>query len=212
MTVLGELPVELGDLEGAWHREGRSLSDSPTAEVADVVWLQVGRHFCDLRTPHPDTDAAAVVLDMPQAFSGTVEVDAGVIWFHHDLDSLSRDPAHPDTGTVHRKERVMFERGPGFEERWILTSRPGDRIGHAELRREDSTLVARLLRVGPLALAVWGGTAPGGAQYSAVRHWDTERSLGSIDPTMQLDRAVRGMGNGTPLPAGWVIVDDHGRS
>ena len=211
MTVLGELPVELAHLEGAWHREGRSLSDGSPAEVADVLWLQVGRHFCDLRTPHPQTDATTVVLDMPQAFSGTVEVAAGAISFHHDLDSLRRDPAHPDAGTVHQKDGVMFERGPGFEERWVLTSCPGDPIGHAELRRGDSALVARLLRVGPVALGVWGGASPGGAQYGEVRHWGIERSLGEIDPTLEVDRAVRAVGNGTSLPPGWVTVD-HGRS
>jgi hypothetical protein len=209
MKMPGEVPVELGDLQGAWRREGRSLSDGPPAEVADVLWLQVGRNFCDLRTPFSQSEAANI-LDTPQAFSGTVQVDEGAISFHHDLDSLRRDPAHPDAGTVHRKEGVMFERGPGFEERWVLVSRPGDRIGHAELRRGGSALAARLLRVGPVALAVWGGASPGGAHYTEERGWGAARSLGDIDPTMEVDRAARGMGKSTALPRGWVTIDDGG--
>jgi hypothetical protein len=138
-----------------------------------------------------------------------VQVSGGAISFHHDLDSLRRDPARPDEGTVHRKDDVMFERGPDFEERWVLVARPGAHIGCAELRRGGSTLTARLVRVGPVALAVWGGTSPGGAHYAQERQWGTERSLGESDPTMEVDRAARSMGDGTPLPAGWIVVDQE---
>ena len=46
-------------------------------------------------------------------------------------------------------------------------------------------------RLVDLELGVWGGTSPGGAQYSEVRHWGIERSLGEIDPTLEVDRAVQ---------------------
>ncbi len=112
-------------------------------------------------------------MDQPQAFSGTVKIGQGAISFHHDLDSLPRDPAHPDQGTVHRKDTMMYERGPGFEEHWLASSLPGDDVAVAELHEsgsEGGPPLARLVRIGSVvALAVWGGAVPGGAQFSGDR-------------------------------------------
>jgi hypothetical protein len=205
----GERPAELVDLQGAWRRDGRSLSDTPPVEVTDVLWLQVGSFFCDLRTPFPLTEPTHV-LDQPQAFSGTVKIGGGHISFHHDLDSLARDPAHPDEGTVHRKDNVMYERGPGFEERWLASSLPGDDVAIAELRPSGpghSAPTARLIRVGSVALAVWGGTAPGGAQFTKGSGWRTARSLAASDVTEAMDEAARCIGLDETLPSGWVAVD-----
>jgi hypothetical protein len=208
MSPRGERPVELVDLQGAWRRDGRTLSDDPPAEVADVLWLQAGRYFCDLRTRPPHTEPTHI-LDQPQAFSGTVRVSRGDISFHHDIDSLPRDPAHPDEGTVHRLANVMFERGPGFEERWVVASLPGDDVGLAELRpSDDAPPLARLLRIGSIALAVWGGPTPGGAQFNQVDGgWAGQRRLHDVDPALAVDEAAAGVGSGGPLPAGWVTVD-----
>jgi hypothetical protein len=171
------------------------------------VWLQVGRHFCDLRTPYSHTDPAHV-LDQPQAFSGTVRLTAGRISFHHDLDSLRRDPAHPDEGTVHRKDNVMIERGPGFEERWVVMSSPGDEVGLAEARSgANGAPVARLIRIGSVALAVWGGAAAGGAQFTLDKNWHRDRSLHDDEPALGVDVAARRMGRGEPLPQGWVVLE-----
>ena len=104
----------------------------------------------------------------------------GSISFHHDLDSLARDPAHPDEGTVHRKDNVMYERGPGFEEHWLASSLPGDDVAVAELHGSGSDggpPLARLVRIGSVALAVWGGAAPGGAQFSKANGWQVGRHL-----------------------------------
>jgi hypothetical protein len=184
------------------------LMDDPPAEVADVFWLQAGRYFCDLRTRAPHMDSTHI-LDQPQAFSGTVMVDRGAISFHHDLDSLPRDPAHPDEGTVHRRANVMFERGPGFEERWVVASLPGDDVDLAELRpSDDAPPLARLIRIGSIALAVWGGPTPGGAQFNQVGGaWASQRLLHDCDPALAVDEAATAAGLGGPLPAGWVTVD-----
>jgi hypothetical protein len=209
MSHPGERPVELVDLQGTWRRDGRTLADGPLTEVADVLWLQVGHHFCDLRTRRPQTDSAHV-LDQPQAFSGTVRVSGGSISFHHDLDSLPRDPAHPDEGTVHRQANVMFERGPGFEERWVVASLPGDDVGLVELRRSDQSSggpEARLIRIGSVALAVWGGPTPGGAQFTQANGWRRERALSQGDLRPEVDAAAEAMGTGGPLPYGWVTID-----
>jgi hypothetical protein len=202
----GERPAELVDLQGAWRRDGRAISGNPPVEVADVLWLQVGRFFCDLRTPYPP-DEPTDVLDQPQAFSGTVVIGGGLISFHHDLDSLARDPAHPDQGTVHRKDNVMYERGPGFEERWIATSLPGDDIAIAEFRLGDGVPQARLIRIGSVALAVWAGATPGGAQFNKANGWLAERRLHGEDGVMGTDEAARRIGRDEALPGGWVTVD-----
>jgi hypothetical protein len=205
----GERPCELVDLQGAWQRGGRSLSDDPLEEVADVLWLQVGRFFCDLRTLNPLTESAHM-LDQPQAFSGTVKLAHGFISFHHDLDSLSRDPAHPDEGTVHRRDNIMYERGPGFEEHWLASSLPGDDVALAELRPsgfDHGAPLARLVRIGPVALAVWGGATPGGAQFTKANDWKAARRLADDDSIMAIDEAASCIGRDAPLPSGWVIVD-----
>jgi hypothetical protein len=206
----GERPAELADVQGAWRRGGRTILDGPWKEVTDVLWLQAGRHFCDLRAPQPGTTPAHV-LDQAQAFSGTVIVGAAAISFHHDLDSLERDPAHPDEGTVHRKDDAMFERGPGFEERWIVASRPGDDVGIAELHLAgDDPPLARLIRIGPVALAVWGGAQPGGAQFDGLRGWVRERNVHECDQAMGIDAAALALGTGEPLPRGWSTAETEG--
>jgi hypothetical protein len=201
-----EWPAELADVQGAWRRDVRRLEDGPAEEVSDVLWLQMGRHFCDLRTALPGRTVTEM-LDLPQAFAGAVEVSAGAISFQHDLDSLARDPAHPDVSTVHRIGDVMYERGPGFEERWVLTSLLGDPVGGAELW-DDGSLLARIVRVGGVALAVWGGPSSGGAQYSARHSWEPERaSYREPADAFGTDAAVAALIGAGAFPAGWVALD-----
>jgi hypothetical protein len=209
MSRPSERPAELADLQGAWRRDGRSLLDAPTDEVADVLWLQVGRFFCDLRTAHLGHEPAHL-LDQPQAFSGTVVVDGGAIAFHHDLDSLARDPLHPDEGTVHRLDDVMVERGPGFEEIWVAASPPGDETEMAELRPTGAGALApmaRLIRVGGVALAIWGGPDAGGMQFARADGWRAGRSLHAPEATMAIEAAALCLGRGEPLPGNWVTIE-----
>jgi hypothetical protein len=200
-----ERPSELIDLQGAWRRNGRVIGEEKWHEVSEVLWLQVGRHFCDLRTPYPGLSATHL-LDQTQAFSGTVAVTEGAITFHHDIDSLPRDPLHPDQGTVHRLGDTMMERGPGFEERWIVASLPGDETALAEYRM-DGAVRARIIRVGVLALAIWGGSLPGGAQYLLRHQWIRERPTANDDGGWQIDAAALALGEEQPLPDGWFRVD-----
>jgi hypothetical protein len=199
-----ERPAELADVQGAWRRECRRVDGGPWEEVSDVLWLQVGCHFCDVRTPIPPSDPTHG-LDLAQAFGGTVKVARGEIAFHHDLDTLRRDPAHPDLSTVHRVDDVMYERGPGFEERWVLTSLPDDDGAVAELRPADAEgALARIVRVGALAVAVWGGATPGGARYASRHGWSPERDGFRYDESLGVDEAVRALAHAAPLPPGWV--------
>jgi hypothetical protein len=178
-------------------------------EPSDVLWLQVGIHFCDLRTPLPRREPVHL-LDLRQAFSGRVVVANGEINFHHDIDSLRRDLRQPDQSTVSRVGDIMFERGPGFEERWRAASLPEEQGQVAELRPagSGSAVMARIVRIGPLALAVWGGRLPGGAQFHAWHGWEPERSLCRPGVAMAIEEAVRALGHGDPLPPDWAIVPE----
>jgi hypothetical protein len=179
--------------------------------VSDVLWLQAGRHFCDLRRALPG-HGSSHPLDLPQAFSGTVEVAAGEIAFFHDIDSVVRDASHPDQSTVHRAGEVLMERGPGFEERWVLVSLPGDDVAVADLWMLDDpasgSSTARVVRIGGLALAVWGGRTPGGARYSNHSAWEAEGSTGPSNPALRIDEAVRALVYGDALPGGWARRPD----
>ncbi|HWD54963.1 MAG TPA: hypothetical protein VG346_07560 [Acidimicrobiales bacterium] len=200
-----ERPAELADIQGSWRRDGRRLHDGPWDEISDVLWLQVGVHFCDLRTAYAGT-VPSHGLDLAQAFSGTIDVAHGDITFHHDLDSLDRDPAHPDVSTVHRVAEAMYERGPGFEERWVLASLPDDDGAVAELPAADGGALARIVRVGALALAVWGGRTPGGARYTAPHGWAPEPATPGERGVADADEAVHALAFGGPLPGSWQSV------
>jgi hypothetical protein len=210
VTRVGEYSAGLADIQGAWCREGRVIVPGEWEEVADVIWLQSGRHFCDLRVGYPQAGSAHV-LDLPRAFSGTVAIEDGNISFHHDLDSLTFDPSHPDQGTVHRSGKVLIERGPGFEERWVAAS-PHDAASLvAEYRPSvdsavESQLAARLVRVGAMVLVVWGENAPGGAHYDLSGDPVLVRSLQKSAGPVPHGDAVRALEAGDPLPTGWSVV------
>lgn len=204
MNAAEERPAGLADIQGAWRRDGRRLNDADWMEVSDVLWLQAGQLFCDLRTALPGPPVTAA-LDLPQAFAGRVSVAAGDIAFHHDLDSLSRDPAHPDESTVHRVGNLMYERGPGFEERWVLASLPDDPVAVSE-RRADGVIAARIVRVGALAVAVWGGRIPGGAHYTSRHGWRPDRVSYRDRDEVGADDAALALGYGDRLPEGWQRV------
>ena len=214
MTNSGERPAELADIQGAWRRDGRTFDGSPWNEVTDVLWVQAGHHFCDLRTPLPRT-APTHMFDQPQAFSGTVQLSGGYISFHHDLDSLNRDPNHPDQGTVHRLGDAMYERGPGFEERWVVASLPGDDAFVAEWSdaggHPAAPIAARIVRVGPLAIAVWGGPLAGGTQFHRRHGWEPGRSWRYEGAPVNLIEAAQALGFGDPLPVGWTVVSPTDR-
>lgn len=202
MTAVEERPADLPDIQGAWRRDGRSLNGDPYGEVSDVLWLQVGSHFCDVRTRLPGASSSHG-LDLPQAFGGSVEVARGFITFHHDLDSLRRDPAHPDVSSVHRIAAVMYERGPGFEERWVLSSEPDHPRAIAERTGADGAVLARIVRVGTVALAVWGGPEPGGARCAQRDGWAPDPGPFRLDPALGVEAAALALSDGGLLPEGW---------
>lgn len=127
---------ELGRLEGAWLREGRSIDGGPWREPSDVLWLQTAEGwFADVRRPWPGS-LADHPLDAAQAFSGQLEIRAtgegggsatgpaggpsasfaDVTWVH-DLDSdLTRLERPSDAARLWPDEDCLLEVGPQYRE------------------------------------------------------------------------------------------------
>jgi hypothetical protein len=200
---------------GPWVRTARSIDCGPPDECSDVVWLQVGPWFADLRLPRPGR-AAAHAFDTAHAFSGRLEVlgaggpGARVAW-HHDLDSLDRDgsePGDPDTADVEVRDGCLIECGAGYVEWW---DRPRDQTagGPAEgrvLERRagpDGPVSARVVCTEGMAVAVWAGPAPGGAWCGAAGGWEPARVVGVVPSSLDLGAALRSVAGGGGQTDGW---------
>ena len=197
---------------GVAARRPLALGRVPRREVADVLWLQVGRYFCDLRTPlsadgrHPHRSGSAAGLQRHRR--GRQRVPSRSIT---TSTRCARDPAHPDEGTVHRKDDVMYERGPGLRRTlgphvasrrstWRSPSCADRRLGGLRWRASCASARSR----SPSGVA----RHPGGAQFSEVRRLgQSSGRSGTIDATLAVDRAVRIGRERYPLPTGWVTID-----
>ena len=196
-------------LEGAWVRAQRSIGDAPPAECSDVVWLQVGPWFADLRLPRPGRRARHP-FDEAHAFSGRLAVrgadgpSARVAWLH-DLDSLAGADGHdgpPDEATVTDRDDVLIESGDGYVEWW---ERPEDRTGPGEgvvLEHgygPDDPSWARLVCADGMAVAVWSGVRPGGAWTAGALGWEPARVVGVVPDGLDVGGALRArLGGGRP--------------
>lgn len=202
-------------LTGPWVRTARTIDDGPPDECSDVVWLQVGPWFADLRLPRPGW-VPAHAFDEAHAFSGRLEVrspegpGARVAW-HHDLDSLDprgEQTGGPDSAMVEERDGVLIESGEGYVEWW---DRPRDRPvavpsdgwvlemdgGHGD------PLSARLVCIDDMAVAVWAGPAPGGAWCSAAGGWEPARVVGIVPAGLDLGDTLRTLAAGGPPHSGW---------
>jgi hypothetical protein len=97
----------------------------------------------------------------------------------------------------------MYERGPGFEERWVLSSDPNAPCGLAERKGRDGSVLARIARVGDVTLAAWGGPEPGGARFVKQKDWLPEPGPFPLDDALDVNDAVQALVLGSPLPEGW---------
>jgi hypothetical protein len=197
-------------LGGAWRRAGLALGDAPFDERTDVLWLQVGTFFADLRVPYEPADPELSVRDDPQAFSGQVRYDPPRLTWTHDLDTMARPSGHKDSAVVERHGSMLFERGEGYIERWQRERPPEN---GTVLQLHDSSTgcpIARIVIVADLAVGVWIEPVPGGAALVRRRgDWASVAAVGPDDPVsenlsaiVKALRARTGNGNGV-LPAGW---------
>jgi hypothetical protein len=105
--------------------------------------------------------------------------------------------------TVHLTAEAMYERGPGFEERWVLSSESDHPRAVAESSGDDGAALARIVRVGTVALAVWGGPDPGGALCAEGDGWVPDPGPFRLDPALAVHEAALALVDGGPLPAVW---------
>ena len=230
MTVISPTAVPAW-VTGAWIRRERSIDGEPPTECSDVVWLQVGPWFADLRLPRPGRNALHA-YDAAHAFSGRLEVGsvngscARVTW-HHDLDTGVHDGASdgvheegsdcgPDSADVEVRDDVLIETGAGYVEWWARSEqRPvgsdgTPTAGHVLLRGDGSgdPDFARIVCVDDMAVAVWAGPEPGGAWCSAAGGWEPSRVVGVVPGGFDIGAALRAIVDGGSPVAGWWREED----
>lgn len=156
---------------GAWRRTGLARGAGPEEPDGDVVWLQAGTGFADLRTGGSEE----------RAFAGTTRWDGAALTWQH---AVHWPPAAPlvDTGRVERTRDpdgvdVLVETGtwPGpdgipqaYRERWR-------RVGDGPARAHHAA-GAHLVVVGVHAVAV----GPAGARRweRGATGWAVRATLG----------------------------------
>lgn len=200
---------------GPWVRTARSIDDGPPDECSDVVWLQVGPWFADIRLPRPGR-APTHAFDAAHAFSGRLEVlviegpGSRVAW-HHDLDSL--DPGgspvgDPDSAVVEVRDGCLIESGAGYVEWW---DRPRDRpVGASADGRvlergagPGDPVSARLVCTEGMAVAVWAGPVPGGAWCGVDGGWEPAHVVGVVPPDLDIGGALHAVAAGGTPTGGW---------
>jgi hypothetical protein len=201
-------------LEGVWSREGLATDGGPLVERSDVLWLQVGWFFADLRAPRLEGDPEAGDLDVAQAFSGRIDYQSPRVTWFHDLDTTARPPGHADTATVACRDGVLLERGDGYLERW---RRKVGRMPAMVIQRENpgaGAPSARIVRVGDHALAVWDDPAPAGAAIERrADRWSVNTTVG-VEPTpavtSMMEMVLREAEDRTGwLADGWRVVTER---
>jgi hypothetical protein len=186
----------------------------PLVERSDVLWLQVGWFFADLRAPRLPGDPEAGDLDVAQAFSGRIDYQSPRVTWFHDLDTTARPAGHADTATVACRDGVLLERGDGYLERW---RRKVGGMRAMVIQRENpgtGAPSARIVRVGDHAVAVWDDPAPAGAAMECrAGGWSVSTTVG-VAPTpaviSTLETVLRVAEDRTAcLPDGWRVVTER---
>ena len=185
---------EVAALGGVWVRDFRAIEGGPGREPSDVCWVQAGTYFADVRRGRPGAEVGHW-LDRNQGFSGAITVEGSAITWWHDLDTMPRPPGHHDVGVVERRGDRLVERGPGYEEHWRRESTAGASPAVLELRctspgSGEGKLMARVVRVGDLAAAVWAGN-PGGGAVLTGRGWPERCRIGGADLLGDVQRVLR---------------------
>lgn len=175
-------------LDGAWVRNRRVVGEGEPSEPSEVLWLQAGPWFADLRVAK-SAAVSAHALDHSQAFSGRLDMmhhsgnDVVVTW-HHDLDTVERGARGDDTASLSQCDGEMVESGEGYVEWWRRADEPyGARafvLEHEACDAAGHVIDARIVRVGGVAIAVWSGQTRGGFSSTEHARWEPEREVGEL--------------------------------
>jgi hypothetical protein len=128
---------------GGWRRDGIAIGDEPLRETQDVMWLQVGDHYADLR----------IGPDAAWAFAGLTVVDGTRVTWTHVVETAGDN--FEDTGEMVAipggfAERGSFSDGKPYLELWRDLSGP---VEPARSAVADGGAV-RVVRLGDRALWV----------------------------------------------------------
>ncbi|BEP16152.1 hypothetical protein acdb102_44630 [Acidothermaceae bacterium B102] len=121
---------------GGWRRDGIAIGDEPLRETQDVMWLQVGDDYADLRLG-PGAD---------YAFAGVTVVGDGKVTWTHVIETAG--DGFEDTGDVVAipggfAERGSFRDGRPYLEVWRDVDGPLEPARSA-LAAEGTVRVVRL--------------------------------------------------------------------
>ncbi len=175
---------------GAWQRRSIAIDGGAHSEPADVLWLQAGNAFADLRIPRaPDV--------APDAFAGITTYECPALTWHHTLD-WNGGFASYDCGVVECDREELIERGEferdgrchAYEEIW-------HRIDPGSVGVVLTAAHSMVVRVGRHCLAMRDRRRAGGV--FDVRH----AQMAGIEWT---DVAV--LGDGAELPHVPVVLPD----
>src|SRR3954447_26151218 len=123
-----------------WRRDGIAIGDGPLREDQDVLWLQVGDAYADMRLGG----------DRPWAFAGTTTVAASRVTWTHVVET--GPDSFEDTGQMvvipgGFAERGVFADGTPYLEVWLAVAPASP--GRAAVRGDT-----HVVRVGTRALWV----------------------------------------------------------
>ncbi len=165
-------------LTGAWRRHGIAFDGGEAVETSNVVWLQAGDVFADLRMPATPEGA-------PASFAGSTTWDGNRLRWVHELD-LSLDAAD-DVATLRHEDGDLLESGTaerggrevGYVERWRRL--PGSGSPSCALARVDG--LGLLVQAGDHVLTVADDRPLGGGFRACYRAreagvWQTVLALG----------------------------------
>jgi len=187
--VAGAFPAVPPELSGVWRRRDMVVGGEPRDD-ADVLWLQAGDWYADLRIPHADGGGAV------EAFAGPSTWAPPHFTWVHDVDWLGSFPE--DVGHLEPVGDDLVETGTfsidgadvAYRERW---ARSGPGTPHVALVAEGPSGPAIVVQVGPHRIALADGRSAGGG-FAARRddhdgqRWTIifERAIGA-DPVVVPD-------------------------
>ena len=158
-------------LSGVWRRRDLVVGGEPRDD-ADVLWLQAGDWYADLRIPREDGGGAV------EAFAGPSSWSPPQFTWAHDVDWLGSFPE--DVGHLEPSGDDLIETGTfsidgadvPYHERW---ARSGPGAPHAALVAEGPFGRAVVVQVGSHRIAMADGRSVGGGFAARRDDHDGER-------------------------------------